>query len=109
MRKIANALIIAILFGSVAAYAQKNKLQKMLKKRLSGETEHVVLISTDYGDMKVKLYNQTNLYRDNFLKLAGSGFFDSCSIHRVIKGFMIQGGDPDARTHAGAGCGPGLA
>jgi len=106
MRKIANALIIAILFGSVAAHAQKNKPSKDAQKAASAETEHVVLISTDYGDMKVKLYNQTNLYRDNFLKLAGTGFFDSLLFHRVIKGFMIQGGDPDSK-HAAPGVGLG--
>jgi cyclophilin family peptidyl-prolyl cis-trans isomerase len=55
------------------------------------------LISTDFGDMKVKLYNSTPLHRDNFIKLANEGFFDGLLFHRVIAGFMIQGGDPDSR------------
>jgi len=106
MRKIANLLLITILLGSSVANAQKKKSSKDSEKAGSAETEHLVQISTDYGDMKVKLYNQTNLYRDNFLKLAGAGFFDSLLFHRVIKGFMIQGGDPDSK-HAAAGVGLG--
>lgn len=55
------------------------------------------LISTDFGDMKVKLYNSTPQHRDNFIKLAGEGYYDGTLFHRVIQGFMIQGGDPDSR------------
>ena len=58
------------------------------------------LISTDFGDMKVKLYNSTPQHRDNFIKLAGEGFYDGTLFHRVIEGFMIQGGDPDSRNAA---------
>ena len=54
----------------------------------------MVLISTKYGDMKVVLYNQTPLHRDNFMRLTKEGVFDSLIFHRVIKGFMVQGGDP---------------
>lgn len=52
----------------------------------------IVLISTSYGDIKVKLYNETPLHRDNFLELAKSGKFDGSVFHRVINKFMIQGG-----------------
>ncbi len=52
------------------------------------------LIETDYGDVKVLLYDETPLHRDNFVKLANEGFYDSLLFHRVIPGFMIQGGDP---------------
>ena len=55
------------------------------------------LIETDYGTMKVMLYNTTPKHRDNFIKLAKEGFYDSLLFHRVIKGFMIQGGDPESR------------
>lgn len=57
----------------------------------------VVEIETRLGTMKVMLYNSTPKHRDNFLKLAGEGFYDSTLFHRVIPGFMIQGGDPDSR------------
>lgn len=64
--------------------------------------ERQVLITTEYGDMKVKLYNETPKSRDNFIKLVQEGYFDSLLFHRVIKGFMIQGGDPDSK-HAAPG------
>lgn len=56
------------------------------------------LISTNYGDIKVMLYNSTPKHRDNFIKLAREGFYDSLLFHRIIPNFMIQGGDPDSRT-----------
>jgi peptidyl-prolyl cis-trans isomerase B (cyclophilin B) len=58
------------------------------------------MISTDFGDMKVKLYNSTPLHRDNFIKLANDGFYDGLLFHRIVQGFMIQGGDPDSRNAA---------
>lgn len=61
-----------------------------------------VLISTNYGDIKVVLYNETPIHRDNFIKLTNEHYFDSLLFHRVIKGFMIQGGDPDSK-HAPSG------
>ena len=48
--------------------------------------------------MKVKLYTATPLHRTNFIKLAGEGFYDSLLFHRVIKSFMIQGGDPQSKN-----------
>jgi peptidyl-prolyl cis-trans isomerase B (cyclophilin B) len=56
-----------------------------------------VLIQTEYGDMIVELHDETPIHKENFLKLAGSGFYDSTLFHRVINGFMIQGGDPDSK------------
>lgn len=57
-----------------------------------------VRIETSYGTCIVKLYNQTPLHRDNFIKLAKAKFYDNLLFHRVIKDFMIQGGDPDSRN-----------
>ena len=60
------------------------------------------------GDILVRLYDETPLHRDNFLKLAGEGFFDGTLFHRVIKDFMIQGGDPDSKgAPAGKSLGTG--
>jgi cyclophilin family peptidyl-prolyl cis-trans isomerase len=56
-----------------------------------------VLISTTYGDIKVRLYNETPLHRDNFIKLVNAHYYDSLLFHRVIQNFMIQGGDPDSK------------
>jgi peptidyl-prolyl cis-trans isomerase B (cyclophilin B) len=62
----------------------------------TGET--MVLIETDMGNIKAKLYDSTPEHRDNFIKLAKEGFYDGTLFHRVIDGFMIQGGDPDSKT-----------
>ena len=56
------------------------------------------VIHTDFGDMKGVLYNETPQHRDNFVKLAKQGYFDGLLFHRVIQGFMIQGGDPDSKN-----------
>lgn len=55
------------------------------------------LIETDYGNMKVELYDSTPLHKENFIKLANEGFYDDLLFHRVIEGFMIQGGDPESK------------
>ena len=57
-----------------------------------------VLLSTSYGDIRIKLYEKTPQHSDNFMKLAKDGYFDSTLFHRVIEHFMIQGGDPDSRA-----------
>ena len=54
-------------------------------------------IETTQGTMKVKLFNSTPQHRDNFIKLANEGFYEDLLFHRVIKGFMLQGGDPESR------------
>lgn len=67
-----------------------------------------VKISTSLGDIVVRLYDETPAHRDNFLKLAREGFYDGTIFHRVIKDFMIQGGDPDSKgapKGAQLGCG----
>lgn len=74
--------------------------------------EQLVEISTSYGVMIAKLYNQTPLHRDNFIKLIKQGFYDSLLFHRVMKEFMIQGGDPTSKyatetSRLGSGSAPG--
>ena len=56
-----------------------------------------VKITTSLGNITVRLYDETPLHRDNFLKLAKEGFYNGTLFHRVIKDFMIQGGDPDSK------------
>ena len=57
-----------------------------------------VKIDTSFGVITVRLYDETPLHRDNFVKLAREGYFDGMLFHRVIRDFMIQGGDPDSKT-----------
>lgn len=68
-------------------------------KSAQKETEQrkTVEMVTDHGTMVIELYNETPLHRDNFLKLARDGVYDSLLFHRVIETFMIQGGDPDSK------------
>lgn len=82
MKKI---LILLLSFCFIQAFATKPKHQ-------------YVKISTAKGEVIVKLYNETPLHRDNFVKLAKAGFYNGTLFHRVIKSFMIQGGDPNSKT-----------
>ena len=59
--------------------------------------DYLVTIETKFGDMKLVLFDETPKHKSNFIKLAKSGRYDSTIFHRVIKGFMVQGGDIDAR------------
>ncbi len=75
----------------------------------SGQTQFV--IETDLGNMTFELYDSTPQHRDNFIKLINEGFYNGLLFHRIIKGFMIQGGDPNSKdagpdTRLGGG-GPG--
>lgn len=84
------ALLIAFYALPLALIAQPTTL------------EHLIRIETSKGNMVVKLYNETPLHRDNMIRLVQKGFYDSLLFHRVIKDFMIQGGDPLSRK-AGKG------
>jgi len=59
--------------------------------------DYLVTIKTSYGDIKVILYDQTPKHKENFLKLAENGDYDSTTFHRIINQFMIQGGDVNAK------------
>ncbi len=71
---------------------------------------NVIQISTSFGDMYAYLYDGTPLHKANFEKLADEGYFNETEFHRVVKNFVIQGGDPNSkdadRTNDGSG-GPG--
>lgn len=68
----------------------------------TSKNETLVLIQTSYGDITAKLYNDTPLHRDNFLKLIRQGWYDDSPFHRVINSFMIQGGgNKEGKTDPG--------
>nr|WP_319400210.1 peptidylprolyl isomerase [uncultured Carboxylicivirga sp.] len=81
MYKIIALLAIAVTFAACSPKLKHNQ----------------VLFKTNKGDILIQLYDETPKHRDNFLKLANEGFYDQLLFHRVIKDFMIQGGDPDSK------------
>jgi peptidyl-prolyl cis-trans isomerase B (cyclophilin B) len=82
--------------------------EKVEPKMMENQPEQIVKISTEFGDMLIKLYNETPLHRDNFIKLTKEGFFNDLLFHRVMQDFMVQGGDPDSKGAAtGAPLGSG--
>ncbi len=66
----------------------------------SKKSSDLVIIETPYGIMKARLYDSTPKHKANFEKLVSEKFYDDLIFHRVIPGFMIQGGDPDSRNAA---------
>ncbi|RMF28314.1 MAG: PKD domain-containing protein, partial [Bacteroidetes bacterium] len=84
----------------VVLRARKGRRTSVTRKRLqiTQPLDCMVEIETEYGTMLVKLFNATPKHRDNFFKLAQEGFYDGLLFHRVIEGFMIQGGDPESRN-----------
>lgn len=89
-------MLLALGFSLSAVQAQEDAARPRVK------------MSTSLGDIVVELYNETPQHRDNFLKLAGEGFYDGTLFHRVISGFMAQGGDPKSKDAApGARLGTG--
>ncbi len=86
MKKLALFMILAGLFVNLSCgVSPKSK-------------ETIVQIKTEFGNIKIKLYDETPLHRDNFIKLIKDGVYTDLLFHRVIQGFMIQGGDPDSKN-----------
>lgn len=84
-------ILAALLLVGMTGYAQK-----------ATEKETVVVIETSMGTIKAKLYNDTPKHRDNFIKLINEGWYNGSPFHRVIKDFMIQGGqNADGRLDPG--------
>ena len=89
-------LLLLLFFIAIVSFSQKDST--VTKK----ERKRNVLLQTSMGDIIIRLSDSTPLHRDNFLKLVKVGFYDSILFHRVIKDFMIQGGDPATKnTQAG--------
>lgn len=72
----------------------------MLSQCSDKKNDTVVTIKTSYGDMVAILYDETPKHKENFIKLAKEGFYNDLLFHRVMQGFMIQGGDPDSKNAA---------
>ncbi len=73
-------------------------LTGLLSAGCQKDTGKMAIIETDLGNIKIKLYDSTPKHTENFLKLGSEGFYDGTLFHRVMPGFMIQGGDPDSKN-----------
>lgn len=93
MKKHLLVTISILLLGSFSPGYTQN-----IKEKMENQKETMLLIATSLGDIKIKLYNETPQHRDNFIKLAKEGFYNGTIFHRVIKDFMIQGGDPESKN-----------
>ena len=103
-----KSLLMAVC--AVALFACKNRSSEkpaVIEEQPKAENvvvmkseEPVMEIKTNMGTIKIKLYKETPLHRDNFFKLATTGFYNGVQFHRVIPGFMIQAGDPLSKDPA---------
>ena len=84
MKRHLLTLTMAVLFGSLTSVAQTSTTE--------------VLLETTEGNIRIALYDETPLHRDNFLKLTRMHVYDSLLFHRVIKSFMIQSGDTNSKN-----------
>jgi cyclophilin family peptidyl-prolyl cis-trans isomerase len=80
---------ILLVFGMILAIFTNCETEAQEKS-----PEQLIKIETSMGDIILKLYNETPLHRDNMIKLIKENFYDEQLFHRVIKDFMVQGGDP---------------
>ncbi len=64
----------------------------------NNENDYLITLDTDYGEIKMVLYDETPIHKMNFIKLANAGVYDHLKFHRVIDQFMIQTGDPKTRN-----------
>ena len=86
------SFVAIFLVSSILGWAQKPANQSV-----KPDGDAVVIMETSMGEIVLKLYGETPIHRDNFLKLAQDRVYDGLLFHRVIKNFMIQGGDPKSR------------
>ncbi len=89
MKQKITSLFCALFLSSIFAYAQETKALP--------KDDYVVTITTEFGEMVLLLHSTTPKHKENFIKLATTGFYDGTTFHRIIKDFMIQGGDPNSK------------
>ncbi|MDA8078664.1 MAG: peptidylprolyl isomerase [Nitrospiraceae bacterium] len=92
------AIAIIILFAAAAPAEMRQKIFIQEEKKKMAETR--ALIETKFGTIELKFFpDVAPNHVSNFIELAKKGFFDGATFHRVIPGFMIQGGDPNSKDH----------
>ena len=99
MKRIFTALIAVLSIGLIATSCGNRKKAEQNNTDMAETTvyEPEFNIVTNFGTMKIKLYDKTPKHRENFTKLVSEKYYDGIRFHRVIEGFMIQTGDPYSR------------
>ena len=84
----------------VSLKASKGKKSTITTQRIQIIAPEVCMVElvTEFGNMTIELYDDTPAHRDNFIKLVTEGFYDGLLFHRVMDGFMVQGGDPTSKN-----------
>ena len=102
MKRIITALIVVLSIGLIATSCGNRKKAEQNNTDMAETTvyEPEFNIVTNFGTMKIKLYDKTPKHRENFTKLVSEKYYDGIRFHRVIEGFMIQTGDPYSRDLA---------
>jgi cyclophilin family peptidyl-prolyl cis-trans isomerase len=91
--------ILIIVFATILAACSEsdNNDIKPEPPIVKEPTEQIIELSTDFGKIYIWLHKNTPQHRANFLALTNSGFYNNTTFHRIIPGFMIQGGDPNSK------------
>jgi len=96
--KTLSTLILTLLFV-VSAYAEEPKQKKITQEEIKKMTATRAIIETKLGNIELKFFPDiAPIHVNNFIELAKKGFYDGTTFHRVIPGFMIQGGDPNTKS-----------
>jgi len=92
-------IVIAIILSSaVSAFAEEPRNKKFTKEEIKKMSETKAVIETKFGNIEIRFFpDVAPNHVNNFIELAKKGFYDGTTFHRVIPGFMIQGGDPNSK------------
>lgn len=94
-----SAVLIITFLVAVSAYAEEPRNKKFTKEEIKKMSETTAVIETKFGIIKLKFFpDVAPNHVNNFIELARKGFYDGTTFHRVIPGFMIQGGDPNSKN-----------
>lgn len=97
LKKVLLLMSVFMILIGCGSTKNSNKENGSFENELSSN-ENRYIISTKFGDMTIQLFDETPLHRDNFKKLVADSFYNGTLFHRVIDGFMIQGGDPTSKN-----------
>ncbi len=105
MKKVISLLLVCLMVFSLAGCGKEEETNDSGNQSDAFEvTDTVVIKIKDYGEITVELYGKVApITVNNFVNLAKDGFYDGLTFHRIIEGFMIQGGDPEGTGMGGSG------